>query len=155
MKEKVKITIVMFSVGLIVVFSFMTIGGTGNNNDEDGNYSIPVDKNSEYTYNSTRDSDQSYTLSMFEVEIKNNTYIVSRTDDVANPGTSLEIKDARVVGSTLVIEEEFVDTTDSNIAAPSVVSTSSYQESWELDLDIDTIAIEHPYGENPYVKNLK
>lgn len=155
MKEKVKITIVMFSVGLIVVFSFMTIGGTGNNNDEDGNYSIPVDKNSEYTYNSTRDSDQSYTLSMFEVEIKNNTYIVSRTDDVANPGTSLEIEDARVVGSTLVIEEEFVDTTDSNIAAPSVVSTSSYQESWELDLDIDTIAIEHPYGENPYVKNLK
>lgn len=155
MKEKVKITIVMFSVGLIVLFSFMTIGGTGNNNDEDGNYSIPVDKNSEYTYNSTRDSDQSYTLSMFEVEIKNNTYIVSRTDDVANPGTSLEIEDARVVGSTLVIEEEFVDTTDSNIAAPSVVSTSSYQESWELDLDIDTIAIEHPYGENPYVKNLK
>lgn len=153
--KKAKIILVICSIGLIFVLIFMTIGGSGNNDDDiNGNFSIPVDKSSEYTYNSTRDGDQSYTLSEFKVEVENNTYTVNRIDDVANPGTSLEVKNARVVGSTMVIEEKFVDTTDSNIAAPSVISTSGYEESWELDLDINTIAIEHPYGENPYVKNL-
>lgn len=154
--KRTKIALIICSISLMIMFSFMTIGGTGDDNDEgDGNYSIPVDKNSEYTYNSTRDGNQSYTTFKFEVQVKDDTYKISRIDDAANPGTSLRVEQARVVGSTLVIKEEFVDTTRDNVAAPSVVSTSGYDESWQLDLDIDTVAVEHPYGENPYIKNLE
>lgn len=154
--QRTKIILIVCSVGLIIMLSFMTIGGSSNNNDDgEGNYSIPVDRSSEYIYNSTRDANQSYTSFKFEVTVKNDTYKVSRIDDVANPGTSLDVEEARVVGSTLVINEEFIDTTDDNVATPSVVSTSSYGKSWELDLNIDTVAIEHPYSENPYIKDLK
>jgi hypothetical protein len=154
--KKTEIIVGLFCFSLIITVSSMVRGQSGNNIDDgNSNYSIPVYEDSEYTYKSVRDGSQSYTTSGFEVTVENNTYKISRVDDVSNPGTSLKVESARVVGNTLVIKEEFIDTTDDNVVTPSVVSTSLYTESWELDLDIDTVAIEHPYGENPYIRELE
>lgn len=88
----------------------------------------------------------------FTVKNVDNEYKVTRTDTVPNPAYNLFVKEYRVKDNKLVIIEDFVDNSPDNMAAPSVISQSGYEETFNLDQDIDHIIIYHPFGDKPYVR---
>lgn len=148
----------LFTITLAVsVLGFMMVGGSGGESPNDDNSTIPVDKNTNYEYDSEADMNDTYSgiPATFDVNVNDGVYQVQRTDAVPNPGSTLAVEDAQIVGNTLVIEESFVDETDDNIASASVISTGSYSESWNLEVDIQKVAVEHPYNDHPYVESIE
>lgn len=152
-----KESLILLSVPLVAIVasvSFMMTGGSEDDPNEDSD--IPVREDAKYSYNQSSDIKDGYIGSSgrFDVEVQNNNYKVKRSDSVPNPGSELDVKEVRVVGSTLVIEEEFLDTTEDDVAVASVVSSGGYTKSWSIYAEVDSVAVEHPYNDNPYMKQL-
>lgn len=139
----------VFSVATLTSFVYFNSGDTPNDD-----VSELEELDGEYSYDQTVSADAVQVS--FEVTKDGNIYSVSRSDTVPNPSSSLEVKKAYIVGDTLVIEEEFVDTSDEDTVAPTVISYASYEKSWEIsDANIKRVAVEHPHHDNPYVKELE
>ena len=119
---------------------------------------LPVNQSAEFepTQTASLNQSQSPEDATFRVTVENETqYTVSRQDAVANPSHSLQPADARVIGTTLVIYEKSLNKSNSNTLSPSVVSTGSYTEQWNITIPIDRVAVYHPYQEHPYVKSVE
>lgn len=124
--------------------------------DDEENSVTELEPEDEYEYESESDTSNTYSgiSTTFDVQVENNQYKIHRLDSVPNPGHELTVETAKVIGDTLVVKENFADRTDDNIVSASVVSNGGYSETWTIDAEINTVAVEHPYNDHPYVKQI-